>query len=303
MSNTIQTGNLCNGKSCEIDHQVVKRRWVVIPKLLVVKGLWEKEGHWEQDALQDTMGSKACGCPGPCCLSSPARARAELSAPRPPLVEKNLLMTTSKEWAKWGEHPDRLLPQGFPEGLTQTSLKASPFPPSLVETFVLVPWTHPLQVHTVSEYSPIYSLLLQWHLTITGCFLLTPAKCGTEVWGWGVSTWVSRQAAKWTSSMLDLSVVSQVAQWSYRQTLWLSGFLCLPQHLHFWCHCGDAMGKPGWYCAWQQHRVSLCHTRHFLPALWLGMYSCARDTGVILVFRHLSWFLICSCKDTGLLFR
>lgn len=88
MSNKIQIGNLWNGNSCEIDHQVVKRRWVVIPKLLVVKGLWGKEGHWEQDALQDTIGSRACGCPGPCCLSSPARARAELSALRPPLVEK-----------------------------------------------------------------------------------------------------------------------------------------------------------------------------------------------------------------------
>lgn len=58
---TIQTGNPWNGNSCEIHHQVVKRRWVVIPKLLLVKGLWGK--HWEQDVLQDTMGSRACGCP------------------------------------------------------------------------------------------------------------------------------------------------------------------------------------------------------------------------------------------------
>lgn len=191
MSGTIQTENLWNGKSCEIDHQVVKRRWVVIPKVLIVKGLWGKEGHWEQDELQDTVGRRACGCPGPCCLSGPARAGVELSAPRPPLVEKNLLLTTSKEWGKWSEYPDRLLSRGFPEGLTQTNLKASPFPPGLVETFILVPWTRLLKVHTISEYSPIYSLLLQRHLTVTGCFLLTPAKCGIEVWGWGVSTWMS----------------------------------------------------------------------------------------------------------------
>lgn len=57
---------------------MVKRRWVVIPKVLVVKGLWGKEGHWEWDALEDAVGSRACGCPGPCCPSGPARARPEL---------------------------------------------------------------------------------------------------------------------------------------------------------------------------------------------------------------------------------
>lgn len=129
----------------------------------------------EEDLLEDAMGSRALW---------------------PPLVEKNLLLTTTKEREKWGEHPSGLHPQGFPEGLTQTGLQASPFPPSLVETFILVSWTCPPKVHTISEYTPIYSLLLQCHLTVRGCFPLTPAKCGIEVRGWGdgsLPEWVGKQ--------------------------------------------------------------------------------------------------------------
>lgn len=191
-SKTTQTGNLGNRNSCEIDHWAVERRWVVIPKGLVVKGLWGKERHSGRTRWRMLWAAEPCGCPGhPDGRASPARAWAELSALGPPLVEKNLLLMTTKEREKRGECPDRLHPQGFPEGLTQTSLQAPPFPPSLVETFILVPWTHPPKVHTISEYTPIYSLLLQRHLTVRGCFPLTPAKCGIEVWGWGDGSYLS----------------------------------------------------------------------------------------------------------------
>lgn len=124
-SDTIQTGNLRNWNSCETDHGVVERRWMVIPK-----GCGERRGTGSR-TWSMPRAAEPCAWPGdPTSTGGPARAWAEPSAPEPPLVEKNLLLTTTKEQEKWSECPDRLHPQSFPEGLTQTSLQASPFPPS-----------------------------------------------------------------------------------------------------------------------------------------------------------------------------
>lgn len=70
-----------------------------------------------------------------------------------------------------------------------------------------------------------------------------------------------------------------------------------------WVSPGGAVHAGSHCCG-----VFLCPSRHFLPALWLGMYSCARHPGVLLVFwvhRPSSWILISSCKirSEGLLFR
>lgn len=46
-----------------MDHRAVQRRWVVIPRGLVVKGLWGKEGQWKQDSLEDAVGSRALQLP------------------------------------------------------------------------------------------------------------------------------------------------------------------------------------------------------------------------------------------------
>lgn len=51
------------GNSCEIDHRAVERRWVVTPKVLVLKGLWGKERRWNQNSLEDAMGSRALQLP------------------------------------------------------------------------------------------------------------------------------------------------------------------------------------------------------------------------------------------------
>lgn len=178
-------------------------------------------------------------------------------------------------------------PQGFPEGLTQTSLKASPFPPSLVETFIPVPWTHPLKVHTISEYSPIYNLL---------CNDTSPSQA--------VSCWHQLNVA--LKSEAEGSLPEWVGSQPKGHPVCLTFLWCHNLHSRVTVkHCGSlgfsvchniytsgaTAGMPwvslGGNCAWQQHRVSLCHTRHFLPALWLGTYSCARDPGVIRVFQAL----------------
>lgn len=227
--------------------------------------------------------AKPWDCPGhPASRRGPAMAQAKLSALVPPLVEKNLLPTTTKKQEKWS--PDGLLLQGFPEGLTQTSLQASPFPPSLVETFIPIPWTHPPKVHTISEYTSIYSLLLQRHPTVRGCFPLTPAKSGTEVWGWGdgsLPEWIGRQpngcpvclTLLWSHSMH-----SEVAG-KHRGSLGFSVFHDDAIARMLWVSLGGTAHTGSHQC-----RVSLYPTRHFLPALRLEIHSCARYPGVPLVF-------------------
>lgn len=200
-SDTIQTGNLWNWNACETDHGVVEKRWMVIPKVWygsqrAMERLWKGGalavalvgGCRGQQSPVTGLGTPPAGwpCQG---LDRTVCSRATSCGEKPS-------STTTKEQEKWSGCPDRLHRQGFPEGLTQTSLQASPFPPSLVETFIPVPWTCCAKVHTISEYTPIYSLLLQRRLTVRGCFPLTPAKCGIEVWGWGAGSlpeWAGRQ--------------------------------------------------------------------------------------------------------------
>lgn len=200
-SDTIQTGNLWNWNACETDHGVMEKRWMVIPKVWygsqrATERLWKGGapavalvgGCRGQQSPVTGLGTPPAGwpCQG---LDRTVCSRATSCGEKPS-------STTTKEQEKWSGCPDRLHRQGFPEGLTQTSLQASPFPPSLVETFIPVPWTCCAKVHTISEYTPIYSLLLQRRLTVRGCFPLTPAKCGIEVWGWGAGSlpeWAGRQ--------------------------------------------------------------------------------------------------------------
>lgn len=106
------------------------------------------------------------------------------------------LLTSTAEQEIWGEHPGRLYPWGFPEVLTQIGLHASPRPPGRLETFILLPLTCPPKIHSISEYTPIYSFL-RCHLSIRGCFPLTPANCGitfeVEVIGHHQGEWAGSQ--------------------------------------------------------------------------------------------------------------
>lgn len=120
---------------------------MVTPKVLVAKRLWEKEGHWEQDALQDTKGSRAFCCSGPYCLSGPASARAELSAPRPPLSRKTSWQHQSSE-----ESEVRIQTVCFPE----VSLKA----------WLRLVWRLP-------HFLPAWWKLLSWFLEL-GLWKYTP---------------------------------------------------------------------------------------------------------------------------------
>ena len=253
---------------------------------------------------------KPCGCPGQGAgRGGCAWPRAEPSALGPPLVGKNLLLATTKEREKWGECPDGLHPRGFPEGLTQTGFQASPFPPNLVETFIPVPWTHPPKVHTISEYTPIYSLLLQLHLTARGSFPLTPAKCGTEVWGWGDGSLPERLGRQPNGRPVCLTLPCHHDAHSEAsgKHCGSAGFSVCHDDSAFGATVGMLWVSPGGavHAGSHRRRVSLCPTGHLLPAPQLGMCSCARDPGVLLLFHahnHLG-FLICSCKGTGPLFR
>lgn len=300
MSDTIQTGNLWNGKSFEIDHQVVKRRWVVIPKVLVVKGLWGKEGHWEWDALEDAVGSRACGCPGPCCPSGPARARPELSALRPPLLEKKPSSGNIKGVRK------------------EVSIQTGCFPEVSLKAWLRLVWRLP---HFLLAWWKLLSWFLElalWKYTpFLSIHLYIASFCKNTSQSQAVSGWLQLNVA------LKSEAEGSLPEWVGRQPN--RHPVCTGCHnLHSGVagkHCGSlgfsvchnvytfgaTAGMPwvspggavhdsstGYPCATAGISFQLCGWEHTL----------VQETQVwSWSFRHLSWFLICSCKGTGLLFR